>query len=196
MNGGLGWDGGTGREGSAEKMRSWVRRCCVRTQSLQSCLTLGDATDCSPPGSSSAHGILQARIVEWVTVTSSRGSSWPRDGTHVSRNAGGFFTLWATWEAEWGYRGPNYSLKAEFSPKPVCVNRALVEHHPTCSFTDGLQRRSLSGQNPVTVTEAIWPKISAMWPFRESLLTNGLVGGSGERQSSLCKTDCCYLQIP
>ena len=75
MNGGLGWDGGTGREGSAEKMRSWVRRGCVRTQSLQSCLTLGDATDCSPPGSSSVHGILQARIVEWVTVTSSRGSS-------------------------------------------------------------------------------------------------------------------------
>ena len=196
MNGGWGWDGGTGREGSAEKMRSWVRRGCVRTQSLQSCLTLGDATDCSPPGSSSVHGTLQARIVEWVTVTSSRGSSWPRAGTHVSCNAGGFFTVWATWEAEWGYRGPSYSLQAEFSPKPVCVKRALVEHHPACSFTYGLQRLSLSGQNPVTVTEVIWPKISATWPFRESLLTNGLAGGSGERQSSLCKTDGCYLQIP
>ena len=71
-----------------------------------------------------------------------------------------------------------------------------MEHHPACSFTYGLQRLSLSGQNPVTVTEVIWPKISATWPFRESLLTNGLAGGSGERQSSLCKTDGCYLQIP
>ena len=40
--------------------------------------------DCSPPGSS-AHGILQARILEWVAISSSRGSSWPRDRTWVSR---------------------------------------------------------------------------------------------------------------
>ena len=38
--------------------------------------------DCSPPGSS-AHGILQARILEWVAMSSSRGSSWPRDWTHM-----------------------------------------------------------------------------------------------------------------
>ena len=47
---------------------------CV--QSLQSCLTLGDPMDCSPPGSS-VHGILQARILEWVAMPSSRGSSQP-----------------------------------------------------------------------------------------------------------------------
>ena len=39
--------------------------------------------DCSPPGSS-VHGILQARILEWVAISSSKGSSWPRDGTYVS----------------------------------------------------------------------------------------------------------------
>ena len=44
---------------------------------LQSCLTLHDPLDCSPPGSS-VHGILQARILEWVAMPSSRGSSWPR----------------------------------------------------------------------------------------------------------------------
>ena len=49
----------------------------------QSCLTLCNATDCSPPGSS-AHGILQARILEWVTISSSRGSLQPRDRTCVS----------------------------------------------------------------------------------------------------------------
>ena len=44
----------------------------------QSCLTLCDPMDCSPPGSS-VHGILQARILEWVAMPSSRGSSQPRD---------------------------------------------------------------------------------------------------------------------
>ena len=52
-------------------------------KSLQSCLTLCDSMNCSPPGSS-VHGILQARILEWVEVPFSRGSSWPRDQTQVS----------------------------------------------------------------------------------------------------------------
>ena len=56
---------------------------CVHTKSLQSCLTLCDPMDYSPPGPS-VHGILQARILEWVAVPSSRGSSWPRDQTQVS----------------------------------------------------------------------------------------------------------------
>ena len=47
------------------------------------CLTLCDPVDCSPPGSS-IHGILQARILEWVAISFSRGSSRPRDRTHVS----------------------------------------------------------------------------------------------------------------
>ena len=49
----------------------------------QSCLTLCNPVDCSPPGPS-IHGILQARILEWVPMPSSRGSSQPRDGTCVS----------------------------------------------------------------------------------------------------------------
>ena len=56
---------------------------CVCVLSPQSCPVLCDPTDCSPPGSS-AHGILQARILEWVASSSSRGSSWTRDWTHVS----------------------------------------------------------------------------------------------------------------
>ena len=51
---------------------------CMRAKSLQSCSTLWDAMDCSPPGYS-VHGILQARILEWVAISSSRGSTWPRD---------------------------------------------------------------------------------------------------------------------
>ena len=52
----------------------------MHAKSLQSCLTLWDLMDCSPPGSS-VHGILQARILEWVAIPSSRGSSHLRDRT-------------------------------------------------------------------------------------------------------------------
>ena len=67
-------------------------------KSLQSCPTLWDPMDCSPPDSS-VHGILQARILEWVAIPFSRGSSWPRDQTQVSCIASRFFTIWATREA-------------------------------------------------------------------------------------------------
>ena len=61
-------------------------------------LALCNPMDCSPPGSS-VHGILQARILEWVAISSSRGSSQPRDRTQVSCIAGRFFTDWAMREA-------------------------------------------------------------------------------------------------
>ena len=64
---------------------------CVCASSWQ---TLRGPTDCSPPGSS-VHGIFQARILEWVAIFFSRGSSQPRDRAHiscVSCTEGGFFT--------------------------------------------------------------------------------------------------------
>ena len=64
----------------------------------QSYLILCDPMDCSPPGSS-VLGILQARILEWVAIPLSRGSSRPRDQTWVSCIAGRFFTICATREA-------------------------------------------------------------------------------------------------
>ena len=65
---------------------------------IQSCLTLCDPMDCCPPGSS-VYGILQAWILKWVAISSSRGFSPPRDWTRVSWVAGRFFTIWATREA-------------------------------------------------------------------------------------------------
>ena len=61
-------------------------------------LTLCNPVDCSPPGSS-VHGILQARILEWVAISFSRGSSRPRDQTWVSCIGGRRFNFWATREA-------------------------------------------------------------------------------------------------
>ena len=58
-------------------------------------LTLFNSRDCSLPGSS-VHGILQARILEWVAIPFSRGSSQPSDQTQVSCISGKFFTIWAS----------------------------------------------------------------------------------------------------
>ena len=65
---------------------------------VQSCPTLCDPRKCRP--GSSDYGILQARILEWVAISFSRGTYQPRDQTQVSCIAGRFFTIWATREAQ------------------------------------------------------------------------------------------------
>ena len=67
--------------------------CKKKVQVAQLCLTLCDCMDCT------VHGILLARVLEWVAVPFSRGSFQPRDQTQVSHIVGGFFTNWATREA-------------------------------------------------------------------------------------------------
>ena len=83
----------------AEMETQWYMKVLV----AQSCLTLYDPMDCSLPGSS-VHGVLQARILEWVAIPFSRGSSWPRDRTWVSCTASRVFTNWATKEAHRYYQ--------------------------------------------------------------------------------------------
>ena len=78
---------------------SVIMPVCLVTQS---CLTLCKPMNCSLPGSS-VHGIFQARILEWVAIYFSRGSSQPRDHTHM--NCISCITRqnlyhWATWEAQ------------------------------------------------------------------------------------------------
>ena len=80
----------------------------------KSCPTLCYPMHCSPPGSS-FHEILQARILEWVAFSFSRGFSWPRDQTHVSYVsciAGGFFTHWAIRHFLWSTRKCSCPLRA------------------------------------------------------------------------------------
>ena len=71
----------------------------------QSCLILCNPMDCSPPGFS-IHGIFQARVLEWVAISFSRGSSQPRNWTRVSCIAGRHFTIWATRESVLWIRWP------------------------------------------------------------------------------------------
>ena len=71
--------------------------------------SLYDPMDWSLPGPS-VHGISQARILEWIPISFSRGSSQPRDQTHISCLAGRFFPSGATWEA----------------PGEVCIERFMA----------------------------------------------------------------------
>ena len=64
----------------------------------QSCLTLCDPMDCSSLPGSSAHGIFQAIVLEWIAISFSRGSSQPRDRTWVAHLVDRCFPVWATRE--------------------------------------------------------------------------------------------------
>ena len=89
--------------------REFVYICSVVFNSLQ-------PHAYSLPGSS-VHGIFQVRIMEWFAISSSRGSSWPRDWTHVSWVSccvGGFFTCWAIIITESMNPKTSYSLEASF----------------------------------------------------------------------------------
>ena len=71
---------------------------CMCVLVAQSCATVCNPVDCSFPGSS-VHGILQARVLEWVAFPFSKGSSQPWDWTQIPSIAARFFTIWATREA-------------------------------------------------------------------------------------------------
>ena len=77
---------------SYQTLFALAKNVCVLVAQL--CPTFCDPMDCSQPDSS-AHGILQARILEWVAIPFSGGSSWPRDWIQVSCLTGRFFTIWA-----------------------------------------------------------------------------------------------------
>ena len=91
------WASGESLHASKWKWKSEVARLCP---------TLWDPVNCSLPVSHT-HGILQARILGWVAISFSRGSSPPRDRAWVSSIAGRHFNLWATREAHAANHSPN-----------------------------------------------------------------------------------------
>ena len=89
---------------------------------VKSCLTLWDPRNCSPPGSS-VHGILQAKILQWVAILFSRGSSQPGDQIPFSCITGGFFTLWATREE----KNNNHRIILTSDANPLGTLGALIQ---------------------------------------------------------------------
>ena len=98
----------------------------VYAHSFQLCLTLGDPMNCSLPVSSD-HGILQARILEWVAMPSSKGSSQPRDRTCISYIAGRFFTAEPPW---------NPPLYFVVFSRPVVSNSSASASVPLMNIQD------------------------------------------------------------
>ena len=120
--------------------------------------------DCSPP-SSSVHGILQARILEWVAISFSRGSSRPRDQTQVSHIAGRRFNLCTTREA--------LKYKNTASEKTSCRDTELQIQALTSKISKGGKEARLKEEGerggrggrkrwpyrrllPPTDTQALW----------------------------------------
>ena len=104
---------------SSYKVKKW-------SEVAQSCPTLCDPMDCSPPGSL-VRGIFQAWILKRVAISFSRGSSQPRDRTQVSRIVSRRFTIWATREA------PESYLPTIF----ITLTRNWISH---TSFVDSLRQ--------------------------------------------------------
>ena len=121
----------------------------------QSCLTHCNPLDHSSPGSSVHWGILQARILEWVAMPFSRGSSQLRDLTQLSHTVGRFFTIWATREAQEKHWLPvSLRISASLAKQmklildhfltlrtPPFFNRA---YYPFSWFPSSLQGRNIS----------------------------------------------------
>ena len=104
---------------------------CVHAQS---CLTLYDPMDPSLPGFS-VHRIFQARILEWVAVSFSKGSSQLRDRTSISNIAGGFFTTSTSWEDPLDlYKNP--SVFCEFLKNVIVLH--IQWHTNKCSIISSL----------------------------------------------------------
>ena len=121
--------------------------CCLVTQSA-----LCNPTDCSPPGSS-VHGLLQTRVLEWVAMPSSRGSSPPRDWTQVSHTTGGFFAIWATREPLWAnaqnvnYTSLSVALTGSYQQPwmptvPGLPEAVASKHHWTSTSWEGREKET------------------------------------------------------
>ena len=117
---------------------------------------------CSPPGSS-VHGTLQVRILEWVAMSSSRGSSWPRDQTQFSLShiAGKFFTAWAPGRP----RGPH---------KPLSLDRLLgwlseLRKHYTCDCSLIVKDTDQDKSTEETQKPRFGRALNALFPWNQDM---------------------------
>ena len=125
---------------------------------------LCDPMDCSLPGSS-AHGIFQARKLEWVAISFSRGSFRPRDRTRDSHIVGRRFTVWATREVRIGSctagknkKGTKDNLIGQFVKNPPAMQETWV--------------RSLGWENPLEKGKAIHSSIP-VWKIQQTVESMG-----------------------
>ena len=130
---------------------------CVRAKLLQLCLTLCDTMDHSLLGFS-VHGILQARILEWVAMPSSRGPSQPRDQTQVSCIAGVFFTVWATRKVLVEQKAPINSVSIHLPASRLwrCPSRHVCKPRLPVEFCESLHLSPWSVTRTKCTSRSVW----------------------------------------
>ena len=121
----------------------------VKVKVTQSCPTLYDCI---------VHGILQARILEWVPFPFSRGSSQPRDRTQVSHVSGRLFTSWATREAQQYWSGQPI-------PFPADLLGLEIEPGSPALQADYLPTKLLEKPSPITSWQIDWEKLETVIDF-------------------------------
>ena len=126
---------------SGGRVQKRLKELEEQVQVAQLCLTLCNHLDCA------VHGILQARILEWVAFPFSRRSSQSRDQTQVSHIAGRFFTSWATREAleERGSLASGKHACKVWDLLRTCRNQAWVERQRWCTAV-GWERQDVVGK--------------------------------------------------
>ena len=135
----------------------------VKVKVTRSCPTLCDPMDYT------VHGILQARILEWVAFPFSRGSSQPRDWTRVSCIAGRFFTNWAMREAQSrhnsSYRFQGKECKTGWGTSSVvagrCTRPVSREHNKCLCAGEGSEGLSLGAES--TRSEHLHGWVKSQW---------------------------------
>ena len=152
----------------------------VKVQVLvaQLCLTLCDPMDCSLPGIS-VHGILQARILEWVAIPFSRGSSQTRDQTQVFCIAGIFFTVWTSREAHHNCYHPKGVRDIHIPKTSVCDSNFC--------HNDNSWEQCFSKYNTYGNCQYL-PKMQIFVLFEMGprfCISNNLPGGTADSQSTL-----------
>ena len=149
----------------------------------QSCPILCDPMDCSLPGSS-IHGILWARIREWVAISISRRSSQPRDWTRVSRFASTHFTVWVT--REWKTKAkPTHMQKAFLSTRDLSEDfgegrgqQARQQRKGHWKRDHPLSLPTLQPPGGRSLTHP-WPHIRCLFSFSRSILIRNKTNKSG-----------------
>ena len=139
---------------------SFIFAVCVLVAQL--CPTLCNPMECNSPGYS-VHGFLQARILEWVDISSSRGSFQPRDWTWVSHVAGRFFTIWVTrssllWVTE------KQSPRSASQQEAPCFSVTRFQSWATCAWQRLKCKTQLTLQKAaMKFQDTIDSKICLLW---------------------------------